>query len=148
MKAIANDGSGIAGQLSRLDISISNSVVSDSKGYQYAIIDNNGMEISEQSSGSYLALKLETISQLISEVEDAQKDVARATHVPEHSGIWESFFENGAERFRHTAITRHSQGPGTEKTRSNTTHSHPTHPPPIKHGYKLIPILELLSLFN
>jgi hypothetical protein len=145
-KLIASDGSSTEDSLSKLEISTSNSEVSASNSQQYTVVDKNGMEISGQPWTNYLVLKLETISQLITEVEETQNDIApyiaHATQATDHSGIWEKSLGTDDRHYRHTAITRHPQASGTERVRGHTTHPHPipqhaTHQHPIRHEYEM-----------
>jgi hypothetical protein len=116
--AIEGNGSSIEDQFSKLETSTLYSEPSESNSQQYAVVDKNGIMISTQSLSNDLALKLQTISQLIGEVEDTQSSI---TLVTEHSGIWETFVGTGDHYFRHTAITRHPQMPGVERVRGFTT---------------------------
>jgi len=125
LRAIESNGSSIEYQFSRLETSTLYSEASESNSQQYAVVDKNGMMISAQSLGNDLAQKLETISQLINEVEDTQSNI---TQITEHPGIWETFVGTGGHHFRHTAITRHPQMPGVERVRGFTTQQHPMGP--------------------
>jgi hypothetical protein len=130
LKAVENSGSITGDLFSKLEISTTNSEASESNYQQYTVVDKNGMNISGQPLSKDLVLKLETISQLINEVEETQRDIAQVTG---DSGIWERFDGTGDHHFRHTAITRHPQIPGVVRARDITTQQDP-----IGHKYEIV----------
>jgi hypothetical protein len=122
LSAVENTGSIMIDQFSQLSVSATNILGSGSKTQPYVIVDKNGMSISGRLANSDLALKIETLSRLIDEVEETQADIARTTA---NSGIWERCDGTGAHHFRHTEITRHPQMPGLTQM-SDTTRMPPT----------------------
>lgn len=141
--AIANIGSIADDKFSKFEISSSNTEVSENGNQQYNVVDQNRLLTQERYRNSDLSFKLETISKLIDDIEDAQKYIARVTDHSDiwESGIWESFAGIGDIHFRHTKITRHPEMPGMERVRDTMSQPHQS-----SQEYEIsIPLQEMLS---